>query len=234
MRYTLHQVRQAQPKSEGFVDNIVADLVYRKLSRYVTWVLASTAVRPVAVVWSGFLVATAGAALFLTGDYGWLLVGMALIHAGNVLDCVDGELARLTGRESKYGAWLDLTLDALLELLIVGALVWAVRDREPIERLLPAGFACLVATSMMYFSIAWSSCVFREAVDENERMKRAAAGRRVLGVRLHPMLFSYSGDVRKAILTVLLIVDQPFWFLVVNAVVGNLYWAIRLWLYRRR
>ena len=42
------------------------------------------------------------------------------------------------------------------------------------------------------------------------------------------------GDVRKAIMTVCLVANEPIWYLAINAVIGNVYWLARFWVYRKR
>ena len=55
---------------------------------------------------------------------GFALVGGLLAGAGQVLDGVDGQVARLTGRESTRGAFLDSVLDRYMDFsLIFGMLL---------------------------------------------------------------------------------------------------------------
>ncbi|MEO3859220.1 CDP-alcohol phosphatidyltransferase family protein [Acrocarpospora sp. B8E8] len=85
-----------------------AGLLYmRKLSIYVTWVLAKTRISPNQVtglmILSGLL---AGVVLALPGLAA--AIGAALlIQLYLLLDCSDGELARWTGRTSITGVYLD-------------------------------------------------------------------------------------------------------------------------------
>ena len=62
----------------------------------------------------------AGAALLLSADRGPLLAGVILLQLGQVLDSMDGTLARARGQHSPAGAFLDKVGDALcLGLLAV-------------------------------------------------------------------------------------------------------------------
>lgn len=45
-----------------------------------------------------------------------------MFTAANVMDSLDGSLARLTGNETRFGAFLDSTFDRLSEGLILGAM----------------------------------------------------------------------------------------------------------------
>lgn len=64
----------------------------------------------------------------------FLLVGAVLLTAGSVLDAVDGALARATGGETKFGGFLDSTLDRSGEaILYIGIGTWIVLNvSEPV------------------------------------------------------------------------------------------------------
>src|SRR5690606_35985342 len=82
-------------------------LYMRKLSVYVTWVLAKTPITPNQA--TGLMIVfgvLAGVALALPGL--WAALGAAvLVQVYLLLDCSDGELARWTGRTSITGVYLD-------------------------------------------------------------------------------------------------------------------------------
>jgi phosphatidylglycerophosphate synthase len=92
--------------------------VYRPLSRPVAARLARTPVTPLQVSWLSALFAGAGGAAFALRSY---LLGVALVLLGQVADCVDGDLARISGRTSRSGAYLDSVLDRWTDAaLIIG------------------------------------------------------------------------------------------------------------------
>ncbi len=55
--------------------------------------------------------------LLIAGRPGWALFALA----ATVLDSVDGAYARATGQETKFGAFLDSTLDRLSDAIIISA-----------------------------------------------------------------------------------------------------------------
>jgi CDP-diacylglycerol--glycerol-3-phosphate 3-phosphatidyltransferase len=81
--------------------------------------MARAGISPNALTLLGFGGAAAAATLILTRN--WLIAGF-VFAAANVLDSFDGSLARLTGKESALGAFLDSTFDRLGEALVLGAL----------------------------------------------------------------------------------------------------------------
>ena len=108
-------------------DGLMDTLLNRKLSRPLTHVFLRTPLTPNQVTGLSFLVGLLGAGCFLLGSYGWTLVGALLLQASTVLDCVDGEIARVKMLESPFGEWLDITLDTVVHVAIfigVGVAVW--------------------------------------------------------------------------------------------------------------
>ncbi len=65
------------------------------------------------------------AAALVAADF--LLIGAALLTAGSLLDAVDGALARATNGETRFGGFLDSTLDRAGEaILYIGIGTWLV------------------------------------------------------------------------------------------------------------
>ena len=59
--------------------------------------------------------------LAMPGHLG-LLLGVLVLELSYVLDCVDGQLARLRGTSSPIGAHLDFLMDELKAFLLVAAI----------------------------------------------------------------------------------------------------------------
>ena len=49
------------------------------------------------------------------------ILGGILVELASILDGVDGEIARLTGRTSRYGAFLDSMLDRIVDVAVIMA-----------------------------------------------------------------------------------------------------------------
>lgn len=77
----------------------------------------------------------AAGALLLTGRR--LVPGFLLI-IGGLFDVFDGGVARLRGEESRFGAFLDSTLDRVADLILFGCLFWSLAGQGDE---LPAGLA---------------------------------------------------------------------------------------------
>lgn len=92
--------------------------VYRPVSTPIASRLAPTSVTPTQVTLVSAAFAGAGAVAMGTGRY---LLGVVLTLVGAITDCVDGDLARISNRTSRAGAYLDSVLDRWTDAaLIVG------------------------------------------------------------------------------------------------------------------
>jgi phosphatidylglycerophosphate synthase len=123
-------------------------LVARPLAAVLVVPLARTGITPNQVTFLTLPVFLAGAAvLALLPSWGALIAGAAIIELSYVLDCADGQLARLKGTSSPVGAHLDFLMDELKAFALVAAI--AVRlwlpARDP--RWLLEGLGGLVAVA---------------------------------------------------------------------------------------
>ncbi len=88
--------------------------------------LASAGIPPNVLTSIGVTINLACGVLFGFGEFFW--AGIVLIVA-NLFDMLDGGVARLTGRVTKYGTFLDSTLDRLSDMsAFLGIMVYYARD----------------------------------------------------------------------------------------------------------
>ncbi len=99
---------------EGFVDRCFN----RKLSRWFTRVFLAFGFSPNAVTLVATGIGLISAACFGLGTYQAGLIAALLFQLAAVIDCCDGEVARLTFTESPFGAWLDIALDNVVHMAI--------------------------------------------------------------------------------------------------------------------
>lgn len=89
----------------------VRPLLISSVTAFARW-LQSIGVTPNMISFTGFALTIASAALLAAG---YLLIGGFILWAAAMLDMVDGTLARISQSESKFGAFLDSTLDRYSE-----------------------------------------------------------------------------------------------------------------------
>src|SRR5215467_3124939 len=111
-------LRALENPRDGYLDR----LVYRHFSRPVTRVLARTRVSPNAVTLVGIGLGALGGPLFALPGGTALLAAVLCLLASGVLDCSDGELARLRFAESRLGHWLDVSGDTIVHVCLLGGI----------------------------------------------------------------------------------------------------------------
>lgn len=118
-------------------------------------------ISPDAVTLVGTLGVTFGALFFFPrGD---LLVGVLFITAFVFSDLVDGTMARMSGRSSKWGAFLDSTLDRLGDAAIFGGLAMYYVGLGDDDRLAALAIYCLVMGSVTSYARARAESLGMEA-----------------------------------------------------------------------
>jgi len=71
----------------------------------------------------------AAAVAFIPGTYGWSNVAALLLVVSNFLDHADGELARISGKTSRFGHFYDLACDTVVTVLLFVAMGVGVRGK---------------------------------------------------------------------------------------------------------
>jgi len=99
---------------EGFVDRFFN----RKISRWFTRMFLAAGFSPNVITILATLVGLVAAAGFGVGTYSAGIIAALLFQLAAIIDCCDGEVARLTFTESPFGAWLDITMDNLVHMAI--------------------------------------------------------------------------------------------------------------------
>ena len=125
--------------------------VARPLAAAIIVPLSRTPVTPNQVTLLTLPVFLAGAAL-LAFKPGWgaLVAGAAIIELSYVLDCADGQLARLKGTSSPVGAHLDFLMDEIKAFTLVVAVAGRLWQAEQDPRYLVEGLLglCVVASAI--------------------------------------------------------------------------------------
>ena len=98
------------------------------LTEPVVRLLSRTPITPSSITWFGFLLAAGAMAFIVTGHL--FAAGFMVLIAG-FFDILDGALARRTKRVTRFGAFLDSTLDRLSEaVILLGILVLQAREQS--------------------------------------------------------------------------------------------------------
>jgi phosphatidylglycerophosphate synthase len=99
---------------EGFVDRFFN----RKVSRWFTRIFLALGLSPNPITMLAALVGLVAAVGFGVGTYSAGIIAALLFQLAAIIDCCDGEVARLTFTESPFGAWLDIAMDNVVHMAI--------------------------------------------------------------------------------------------------------------------
>jgi archaetidylinositol phosphate synthase len=120
--------------------------VFRPLAHPLVLGLARLRVPPPLVVVAAGVAGLAGAVELGRGSF---LAAAGLVQLKTLLDNADGQLARLSGRTSAFGRYLDSEIDLLVNAALFAALGW--RLGQP--ALAVAGFVALTSVLSLNFNV---------------------------------------------------------------------------------
>ena len=103
-------------------DGFYSTFVVRKASKPLTRLALRLGLSPNTITGISFAIGLLAAALFATGQWGWILLGAIALQVSLIVDCVDGEVARATRKFTALGAWLDAATDRVKEFAAYGGL----------------------------------------------------------------------------------------------------------------
>lgn len=108
--------------------------VCRPPAAAVVYALKNTRITPNQVTFLSFFVAAGAGAMFaLLPGHLWLVLAAILFELSFVLDCADGQLARVRGTSSPLGHLLDFLMDEIKAMLLFGCItfrLWYFSDQD--------------------------------------------------------------------------------------------------------
>jgi archaetidylinositol phosphate synthase len=125
---------------------LACEKVFRPLAHPLVLLFARLRVPPPLVVVAA---GAAGLAAAVELGRGSLLAAALLVQLKTLLDNADGQLARLTGRTSAFGRYLDSEVDLLVNAALFAALAWTAGQ----PALALAGFLALTSVLSLNFNV---------------------------------------------------------------------------------
>ncbi|MFQ5915149.1 MAG: NTP transferase domain-containing protein [Nitrospinota bacterium] len=147
--------RQELRQAEGYLlsqipsgrDGLVAKYLNRKLSLPLSRRLANLGVKPAHITVCAFAMSLLSGALFALG---FPLPAGLIAQASSVVDGMDGEVARMRGMATRFGAFIDALLDRLGEgAVLVGLSLLALSSAPGLLTFVLAALAILVSPLSM-------------------------------------------------------------------------------------
>jgi len=205
----------ATQESDGFL----ARWVDRPLSRCLSPRLAARGVPPNAVTLVGSSLGFLGAFFLAQAGYAAHLLGAWLFLVAVVLDGVDGEVARLSLRESRFGHYLDIITDNLVHVAVFCGIAAGLHREAPDARHLYALALLLVGFGLCALAVFL-------VLGTGPRAAASPWAERLLAA-LNSRDFAY-------LVFLLALADRLAWFLWGAAVGTYVFAGALLWLARKR
>jgi phosphatidylglycerophosphate synthase len=122
--------------------NWFTEWIARPPAAAVVYALRATPITPNQVTFLSAVLAAGACVMFaLLPGHGWLIAAAAVFELSFVLDCADGQLARLRKTASPLGHLLDFLMDELKAMLLYGCVAVRLWQDSHDDRLLLVGLA---------------------------------------------------------------------------------------------
>ncbi len=114
---TLREIRDAHGWKRGYEQYLVLSrYVFRPIGFRLTWLAVRLGATSEAVSWMSAAVGLSGLVGLVSGRETAVQAGMVLLMLFNLLDCVDGSIARAMRTENPYGRFLDSVCGGVVDL----------------------------------------------------------------------------------------------------------------------
>jgi phosphatidylglycerophosphate synthase len=193
-------------------DGLVDRYFNRPLGRFLSKLLVRTPISPNQVSVTATLLGVLSAFLMARGDYAAVLCGAALFQFSAIVDCVDGELARVLFKESPLGKWLDIVGDQVVHIAVflgVGFGLFRAQSGAPV--------LLLAASAAIGVLISFGVVMAGQA--------RPAAQR---NLRLQKLIDATTNRDFSVVLLVLAACHRLSWFLWMSAIGVHVFWIAAL------
>lgn len=94
-------------------DDIIIRSIYRPVSERIALLISKTGITPNQVTFISVLIALCSGIFFALGNWNYLLLAFLFLQLTTLCDCIDGNLARYTGKGTVLGEWYDLIANKL-------------------------------------------------------------------------------------------------------------------------
>jgi phosphatidylglycerophosphate synthase len=193
-------------------DGVVDIWFNRPLGRFLSKALLHTPVSPNQVTVLSGLIGLVSAWFFAQGTHWAGIAGALLLQLSALVDCVDGDLARIGFKESPIGKWLDIGVDQVVHVAVFAAIAMGLWRQGTDAPVLWLG-ASAVAGALISFPV-----VVRGRLLANKETDS----------RLEKFIDAASTRDFTALLMVLAVIDRLQWFLWLTGITVHVFWVTAL------
>jgi phosphatidylglycerophosphate synthase len=120
---TLNQIREAHSWKRDYEKYLpISRFFFRPLGFLLTWLAVRVQLTTESVSCLSAIFGIAGCLVLIAGKVTLIPFGLALLILFNLLDCVDGSIARSMNTENPYGRFLDSICGAIVDLAFWGVI----------------------------------------------------------------------------------------------------------------
>ncbi len=213
---------QATADLDGFVDRHFN----RKISGPLTRLFLHLGLSPNTITILSLLIGLAAAGSFALGTYVAGIVGGLLFQLSAIVDCCDGEVARLTNRQSPFGAQLDIAADNVVHMAIFAGIAWGLflHTGSGSGSWLPLalGGAAVLGNGFSFWMVSRAKA----------RRDRQAWADPIQAARTEFLLKNVASRDFSVVVLLFALLDGLPWFLWLVAIGINVFWIITAWVSR--
>lgn len=211
-----HLLESLQSPLEGIVD------VYfnRPIGRQITLPIARSEIHPNFVSLVSIGIGLLSAILFLSGHYWESIVAALMLQLSAILDCIDGDVARIQFKESKLGRWLDITGDNVVHLAVFICLGIREYQLAPDTKILWLCSMLVFATVISFILVLYVQTALKAKIKNTPFSTNF--------IKLEKFIDKMTSRDFTVLLILGAIIGNLTWFLWLSAVGSQIFWILLL------
>ncbi|MBL7206656.1 MAG: CDP-alcohol phosphatidyltransferase family protein [Candidatus Aenigmarchaeota archaeon] len=143
--------------------------------------------------------------LFYRNMLPFLVVGIIMLQVARILDSVDGEIALLKNKCSKFGAWLDGTIDRISEAMILSSLALGTYFIYGNMDIILIFILYYLLSFIGTYAMLFSETLFQKHTRENVSGFIANIAERF---KIKPNYLSWEGSLYTVLLTIFILLNR--------------------------
>lgn len=193
-------------------DGLVDRYFNRPCGRILSKLLIHTAVHPNAVSLISVAIGLFAAWLFSLGNYPLVVFAALLFQLSAIVDCVDGDLARVLFKESSFGRWLDLAGDQVVHVAVFGGIAAGLMRGAQSSFAMWLGISAVIGAVLSFVVVVRG---MRQPASEHNRS-------------LQKLIDSATNRDFSVLVLLLACFNRLEWFLWLTAIGSHLFWMTAL------
>lgn len=194
--------------ADGFVDKHFN----RPVGRFLSKILIYTPISPNQVSVAATLIGLLSAWCFAAGSARLAIWGAILLQLSAIVDCVDGDLARVLFKESPLGKWLDIVGDQVVHIGVFVCIGIGLHRAESPAPVLPLAASAAVGVVISFL-------IVMRGLLQPESQRNS---------RLQKLIDATTNRDFSVLLLVLACVGKLEWFLWLTAIGVHVFWVLAL------